>query len=93
MKSIFSLCFEHEITQRLIFKRGNLVGDDHPWPAVAEVELLLRCSLPSTIVLIADEPGTRTINLSMWIQAHSFLLATSHASDIFILLDLFRIFL
>lgn len=43
-------------TSRLIFKRGNLVGDDHPWPAVAEVELLLRCSLPSTIVLIADEP-------------------------------------
>ncbi|KAI8533615.1 hypothetical protein RHMOL_Rhmol10G0023300 [Rhododendron molle] len=43
-------------TFRLVFKRGNLVGDDHPLPAVAEVGLLLRCTLPSTIVLIADEP-------------------------------------
>ncbi|KAF7130117.1 hypothetical protein RHSIM_Rhsim10G0015700 [Rhododendron simsii] len=43
-------------TFRLIFKRGNLGGDDHPLPAVAEVGLLLRCTLPSTIVLIADEP-------------------------------------
>lgn len=77
MKSIFSFCFEPEISQRLVFKRGNLVRDDHPLPAVAEVGLLLRCTLPSSIVLIADEPGTRTITLSIWMQAHSFLLATS----------------
>lgn len=87
MKSIFSFCFEPEISQRLVFKkRGNLVGDDHPLPAVAEVGLLLRCTLPSTIVLIADEPGTRTIPLSIWMQAHSFLLATSEIVDMFILL-------
>ncbi|KAL6960548.1 hypothetical protein U1Q18_038311 [Sarracenia purpurea var. burkii] len=46
-------------TSRLVFKRGNLVGDDHPLPAVAEVGLWLRCSLPSAIVLIVDEPVNR----------------------------------
>ncbi|XP_057962885.1 nuclear pore complex protein GP210 isoform X2 [Malania oleifera] len=43
-------------TFKLVFKRGNLVGDDHPIPSVAEAELSLSCSLPSSIVLIADEP-------------------------------------
>ncbi|KAK3033069.1 hypothetical protein RJ639_035695 [Escallonia herrerae] len=39
----------------LVFKRGNLVGDDHPLPAIAEVEMLLKCAFPSAIALIADE--------------------------------------
>uniref|UniRef100_A0A5B7BTW7 BIG2 domain-containing protein n=1 Tax=Davidia involucrata TaxID=16924 RepID=A0A5B7BTW7_DAVIN len=43
-------------TFKLVFKRGNLVGDDHPLPVVAEVELSLTCAFPSAIVLIADEP-------------------------------------
>ncbi|CBI34863.3 unnamed protein product, partial [Vitis vinifera] len=43
-------------TYKIAFKRGNLVGDDHPLPAVAEVELSLTCSFPSSITLIADEP-------------------------------------
>ncbi|KAK9272744.1 hypothetical protein L1049_003121 [Liquidambar formosana] len=43
-------------TFKLLFKRGNLVGDDHPLPAIAEVELSLTCSFPSSIVLLADEP-------------------------------------
>ncbi|XP_073140167.1 nuclear pore complex protein GP210 [Henckelia pumila] len=42
-------------TFKLIFRRGNLVGKDHPLPAVAEVQLSLTCSFPSTIVIIADE--------------------------------------
>lgn len=46
------------MTQKLVFKRGNLVGDDHPLPAIAEVLSLLSCSYPSSIALIADEPGT-----------------------------------
>ncbi|KAH9331454.1 hypothetical protein KI387_003562, partial [Taxus chinensis] len=41
----------------LQFKRGNLIGDDHPLPALAEVELLLVCSYPSSITVIADEPA------------------------------------
>ncbi|XAR51910.1 hypothetical protein NMG60_11006706 [Bertholletia excelsa] len=44
---------------RIIFRRGNLVGDDHPLPAVAEVGLSLECSFPSVIVLIADEAVNR----------------------------------
>ncbi|RDX93240.1 Nuclear pore complex protein GP210, partial [Mucuna pruriens] len=43
-------------TFKLIFRRGNLVGDDHPLPSVAEVLLSVTCSIPSSIVLIADEP-------------------------------------
>ncbi|KAM7268816.1 hypothetical protein ACFE04_010982 [Oxalis oulophora] len=43
-------------TSNLVFKRGNLVGDDHPLPAIAEVSLPLTCSIPSSIALIVDEP-------------------------------------
>lgn len=46
------------MTQKLVFKRGNLVGDDHPLPAIAEVLLSFSCGYPSSIALIADEPGT-----------------------------------
>ncbi|KAH1248383.1 Nuclear pore complex protein [Glycine max] len=41
---------------KLLFRRGNLVGDDHPLPSVAEVWLSVTCNIPSSIVLIADEP-------------------------------------
>ncbi|MED6133436.1 hypothetical protein PIB30_028200 [Stylosanthes scabra] len=41
---------------KLLFKRGNLVGDDHPLPSVAEVSLTVTCSIPSYVVVIADEP-------------------------------------
>ncbi|KAL2529004.1 Nuclear pore complex protein [Forsythia ovata] len=40
---------------KLIFRRGNMIGDGHQLPAVVEVQLLLMCSFPSSIVLIADE--------------------------------------
>lgn len=43
--------------QTLVFKRGNLVGDEHPQPAVAEAKLRLDCSFPHSIVVLADEPG------------------------------------
>lgn len=40
---------------KLVFRRGNLIGDNHPLPAVSEAQLQLVCSFPSSIVLIADE--------------------------------------
>ncbi|KAL3345007.1 hypothetical protein AABB24_024120 [Solanum stoloniferum] len=40
---------------RLHFKRGNLIGEGHPLPAVSEVQLSLTCGFPSSIALIADE--------------------------------------
>lgn len=52
---VYSVLFG--MTQKLVFKRGNLVGDDHPMPAIAEVTLSLTCSFPSSIALIVDEPG------------------------------------
>ncbi|CAA6668012.1 unnamed protein product [Spirodela intermedia] len=39
----------------LIFSRGNLVGDDHPFPAISDVEMVLACSAPSSITLIGNE--------------------------------------
>lgn len=45
------------MTQKLRFRRGNLAGDGHPLPSVAEAWLSVMCSIPSSIVLIADEPG------------------------------------
>lgn len=45
------------MTQKLLFRRGNLVGDDHPLRSVSEAWLSVTCSIPSSIVLIADEPG------------------------------------
>ncbi|XP_010528227.1 PREDICTED: nuclear pore complex protein GP210 [Tarenaya hassleriana] len=41
---------------KLVFLRGNLVGNDHPVPAVAEAFLSVGCRIPSSIVLIVDEP-------------------------------------
>ncbi|XP_042500148.1 nuclear pore complex protein GP210 [Macadamia integrifolia] len=41
---------------KLVFSRGNLVGDDHPLPAIEKVELSLMCDFPSSIALIANEP-------------------------------------
>ncbi|XP_072999237.1 nuclear pore complex protein GP210 [Typha latifolia] len=42
---------------RLLFSRGNLVGPDHPIPAIANVQLPVVCNFPSSITLIANEPA------------------------------------
>ncbi|XP_039138500.1 nuclear pore complex protein GP210 isoform X1 [Dioscorea cayenensis subsp. rotundata] len=40
----------------LLFTRGNLVSDDHPLPTLANLQLAVVCSLPSSITLLANEP-------------------------------------
>ncbi|KAK1318726.1 hypothetical protein QJS10_CPB04g01397 [Acorus calamus] len=40
---------------KLVFSRGNLVGDDHPVPAIEKVSLPLTCSFPSSITMIVNE--------------------------------------
>lgn len=55
-RSVYRVSSETQGNFKLIFKRGNLVGDDHPLPAIAEVLSLLSSSHPSSIALIADEP-------------------------------------
>lgn len=47
--------------QKLVFSRGNLAGEDHWVPAIAYVELLVMCSFPSSITLIANELGMYSI--------------------------------
>ncbi|PKA56686.1 hypothetical protein AXF42_Ash012816 [Apostasia shenzhenica] len=41
---------------KLLFSRGNLVGGDHPLPAIAKSEVFVRCSFPSSITLVPNEP-------------------------------------
>lgn len=53
----------------LVFKHGNLVGDDHPQPVVAEAKLRLACSFPSSIVVLADEPVNKLDAVQTAIQA------------------------
>ncbi|GMH15008.1 hypothetical protein Nepgr_016849 [Nepenthes gracilis] len=53
----------------VVFKRGNLKGVDHPLPVVAEVELFLACSFPSSIVVLADEPVNALDIIKAAIQA------------------------
>ncbi|XP_022152143.1 nuclear pore complex protein GP210 isoform X1 [Momordica charantia] len=56
-------------TYKLRFKRGNLVGDGHPTPAIAEVLVSVMCRLPSSIVLIADEPVNKIDIIRAAVQA------------------------
>ncbi|KAK4782397.1 hypothetical protein SAY86_016499 [Trapa natans] len=55
-RSLYRLSCQRQGNFDLIFKRGNLIGDDHPLPVIAERSLDLICSFPSSIVLLADEP-------------------------------------
>lgn len=57
LKSSYNNLLWFQMTQKLHFRRGNLVGDGHPLPSVSEAWLSVGCSIPSSIVLIADEPG------------------------------------
>ncbi|GAY46849.1 hypothetical protein CUMW_100160 [Citrus unshiu] len=55
-KNLYGVFCQTLGTFELVFKRGNLVGDDHPLPAVAEVSLSVTCSFPASIALLVDEP-------------------------------------
>lgn len=41
---------------KLLFSRGNLVGVNHPMETIANLELSVMCSFPSSITLVANEP-------------------------------------
>ncbi|KAF9625307.1 hypothetical protein IFM89_021246 [Coptis chinensis] len=55
----------------LVFSHGNLVGDDHPLPAVEKVKLSLACTIPSSITLLANEPAAVGIHKSGKVFANS----------------------
>ncbi|XP_050383609.1 nuclear pore complex protein GP210 [Argentina anserina] len=68
-KSLYRVSCEKLGTYDIVFKRGNLVGDDHPVPTVADVSLSLMCSIPTSIALIADELLNRLEVIMTAIQA------------------------
>lgn len=53
--TLYRVKCERKGTFKLVFKRGNLIGDNHPLPAISEAQLVLVCDFPSLIVLVADE--------------------------------------
>lgn len=53
----------------LTFYRGNLVGEDHPTPALAAVNLSVICSLPSSVTLLCDETGNQLSRIKASAQA------------------------
>ncbi|KAG4128596.1 hypothetical protein ERO13_D09G029000v2 [Gossypium hirsutum] len=67
--SLYRLLCQTLGTYRLVFKRGNLVGDDHPLPTLVEASLSLACSLPSSVVVIVDEPVNNRDVIRTAIQA------------------------
>ncbi|KAJ0052503.1 hypothetical protein Pint_02808 [Pistacia integerrima] len=54
--SLYGVLCQTVGTFKLVFKRGNLVGDDHLLPVIAEVSVSLTCSFPSSVALLVDEP-------------------------------------
>ncbi|WJX65316.1 hypothetical protein P8452_49995 [Trifolium repens] len=55
-RTLFRVSCQRLGTFKLLLKRGNLVGDDYRLASVAEAWLPVICSIPFSIVLIADEP-------------------------------------
>ncbi|XP_020089259.1 nuclear pore complex protein GP210 isoform X4 [Ananas comosus] len=56
-ESLYRVSCQLRGKSKLLFSRGNLVGIDHPMPAVASVQLVVICDFPSSITLIANEPA------------------------------------
>lgn len=56
-------------TFKLLCRRGNLMGEGHHLPVVSEVQLLLVCSFPSSIVIIADEALNEPLAIQSAAQA------------------------
>ncbi|KAI4350639.1 hypothetical protein L6164_005077 [Bauhinia variegata] len=68
-RSLYGILCQKLGTYKLLFKRGNLVGNDHLVPSVAETWLSVKCGAPSSIVLIADEPVNEHDAIRAAIQA------------------------
>ncbi|ONM20895.1 Nuclear pore complex protein GP210 [Zea mays] len=48
-----------KVSYKLLFSRGNMVGKDHPVPAISKSEFTVICDFPSEITLIANENENR----------------------------------
>ncbi|WVZ63130.1 hypothetical protein U9M48_012789 [Paspalum notatum var. saurae] len=52
---IYRVSCQSKMSFKLLFSRGNLLGKDHPVPAISESEFAVVCDFPSEIILIANE--------------------------------------
>lgn len=67
--TLYRVKCERKGTFKLVFKRGNLIGDTHALPAISEAQLVLVCDFPSLIVLVADESVNSLEAIESAIQA------------------------
>nr|CAB3452832.1 unnamed protein product [Digitaria exilis] len=56
---IYRVTCPSKVNYKLLFSRGNLIGKDHPVPAIAKSEFSVVCDFPSEITLIANENENR----------------------------------
>ncbi|KAK8459403.1 hypothetical protein SEVIR_2G136800v4 [Setaria viridis] len=56
---IYRVSCPSKVNYKLLFSRGNMIGKDHPVPAIAKSEFSVVCDFPSEITLIANENENR----------------------------------
>ncbi|KAL6838421.1 hypothetical protein ACP4OV_031666 [Aristida adscensionis] len=56
---LYRVSCQSKVSYKLLFSRGNMVGKDHPVPAIAKSEFAVICDFPSAITLIANENENR----------------------------------
>ncbi|CAL5090263.1 unnamed protein product [Urochloa decumbens] len=56
---IYRVSCPSKVNYKLMFSRGNMIGKDHPVPAIAKSEFSVVCDFPSEITLIANENENR----------------------------------
>ncbi|KAL6601453.1 hypothetical protein ACP70R_044673 [Stipagrostis hirtigluma subsp. patula] len=56
---LYRVSCQSKVSYKLLFSRGNMIGKDHPVPAIAKSEFTVVCDFPSAITLIANENENR----------------------------------
>ncbi|TVU10546.1 hypothetical protein EJB05_44087, partial [Eragrostis curvula] len=56
---LYQVSCRSKVSYKLLFTRGNMIGKDHPVPAIAKSEFAVICDFPSAITVIANENENR----------------------------------
>ncbi|XP_062193278.1 nuclear pore complex protein GP210 [Phragmites australis] len=56
---LYQVSCQSKVSYKLLFSRGNMIGKDHPVPAIAKSEFAVVCDFPSAITVIANENENR----------------------------------
>ncbi|KAK3132641.1 hypothetical protein QOZ80_6AG0525560 [Eleusine coracana subsp. coracana] len=56
---LYQVSCQSKVSYKLLFSRGNMIGKDHPVPAIAKSEFAVVCEIPFVITVIANENENR----------------------------------